>query len=356
MEQHNKKNSLGACTDFRLIAKDQSVLITRSMEFAENMQSCLISSPRGYAFTMTAPNGEPGMCWSARYGYLFVNGLHVDATIDGMNEVGLSFEYLFFPGEAAYQTVPEGKGKQALPYIFLGDWLLSQFKTVDEVKQALMSIYVFNQAIPGMGDNFFPLHAALFDASGKGIVVEYRKGILTIHDNEIGVMTNSPSFDWHMTNLRNYLNLSPSQPQSTEIAGINMSLFGQGAGGVGLPGDFSPPSRFIRTCFLLAHAFAAQDSTEALILAQHIINNVDIPIGVVRDDSSGKVVCDYTQWVVFKDLTNKKFYYRTYQNMVLRLIDLSQIDFLNQVTRLKLVLSNEPYVHDETKKMLAGLA
>lgn len=354
MARFKKEQSLGACTDFRLIAKDKSVLITRSMEFAENMQSCVMTSPRGRMFQMTAPHEQPGIAWSAQYGYISLNGLHVDATIDGMNEAGLSFEYLFFPGEAEYQTVPSGQEKLALPYIFLGDWILSQFKTVAEVKQALTLIYVFNQTIPGLGDNFFPLHAAIFDATGKGLVLEYRKGTLTIHENEIGVMTNSPSFDWHMTHLRNYLNLSALQPQSTEIAGIPMSLFGQGAGAVGLPGDPSPPSRFVRTCFLLANAQSVENSAEALILAQHIINNVDIPIGVVQDGSSGKIVCDYTQWVVFKDLTNKKFYYRTYRNLALRFIDLSKLDFSSQSGRLKMVLSDDPFCLDETEKFIEG--
>ncbi|MFN7097106.1 MAG: linear amide C-N hydrolase [Gammaproteobacteria bacterium] len=118
-------------------------------------------------------------------------------------------------------------------------------------------------------------------------------------------------------------------------------------------GDASPPSRFIKTCFLLANAYSVNNPKEALILAQHIINNVDIPMGVARDMSNQQVVCDYTQWVLFKDLTNKKFYYRTYDNMTLQMIDLTKIDFSTGTTRLKMTLSNEIYIVDQTSSFLA---
>jgi choloylglycine hydrolase len=296
------------------------------------------------------------MSWAAKYGYVFVNGMHVDVAIDGINEEGLSFEYLFFPGEAEYQTVPVGKENNALPYIYFGDWILSNFKSIDEIKQTLPSIFVFKQNVMGLGDAFFPLHASIFDATGRGIVIEYINGMLHIHDNKIGVMTNSPSFDWHLTNLRNYLNLSAMQPKKLKLGDMAFNPIGQGAGAFGLPGDATPPSRFIKTCFLLANAYPTNNADDALVLAQHIINNVDIPIGVARDNCNQQVICDYTQWAVFKDLTNKKFYYRTYRNMTLRMIDLTKIDFSENAKRLKMVLSDEIHIHDETSEFLMRIS
>ncbi|MHB1221375.1 MAG: linear amide C-N hydrolase, partial [Gammaproteobacteria bacterium] len=197
-----------ACTDLRLTAKDGTVIISRTMEFAGDLQSNLRSSPRGRHFNFTAPNGVQGSTWNAKYGYLYLDGANQNYAVDGMNEVGLSVEALYLPGMTKYQTVPAGKEGQAIPYISFGDWVLSNFKTVDEVRQALSAIYVFEQTLSGMGDMVFPLHFSIYEASGKGIVIEFVNGQMSISDS-IGILTNNPTYSWQVTNLRNFLNLSP---------------------------------------------------------------------------------------------------------------------------------------------------
>ncbi|MFI4954286.1 MAG: linear amide C-N hydrolase, partial [Gammaproteobacteria bacterium] len=152
-----------ACTDFRLQATDGTVLISRSMEFAMDMKSNLISSPQEKEFNSTAPNGKPGLSWNAKYGYVFLDGLDLGVPVDGMNEVGLSLEALLFPGEAEYQTVPGGREQQALSYLSFGDWVLGNFKTVDEVREALKDIYLFEEKLPQLNDTVFPLHYSIFD-------------------------------------------------------------------------------------------------------------------------------------------------------------------------------------------------
>ena len=101
-------NTTFACTDFRVIAKDNTVLITRSMEYSVDMKSNLRSSTRGRIFTTVAPDGQSGLAWKAKYGYLFLDALNVDVALDGINEVGLSVEDLYLPHFAGYQTVPSG--------------------------------------------------------------------------------------------------------------------------------------------------------------------------------------------------------------------------------------------------------
>jgi choloylglycine hydrolase len=343
-----------ACTDFRLTAKDGTILISRSMEFAMDMQAAVVSSPRERSFTTTAADGKPGLSWKSKYGYLFLNGLQQDVVVDGFNEKGLSFEALLFPGEAQYQTVPAGLDNQALPYIYLGDWILGNFQTIDEVRQAISHITVFTQKIPGLGDMIFPLHFSIFDKSGKGIVVEYIAGKMQIHDS-IGVMTNSPGYDFHVTNLRNYLNLSPYAPAAITAAGITFAGTGQGAGSVGLPGDSSPPSRFVKVSFLANYASSAANVTAAVNLAEHIMNNVDIPFGTVRaKQSNGADVNDYTQWVVFKDLTHRVLYYRTYQDLTVRSIAMDKIDLSPKAARLKMPLAASTNYIDMTQQFLSS--
>src|SRR5579862_1729235 len=92
-----------ACTDFRVMAKDGTVLITRSMEYSVDMKSNLRSSTRGRVFTTIGPDGKSGLAWKAKYGYVFLDAMNQDFVIDGMNEVGLSVEGLYLPDFAGYQ-------------------------------------------------------------------------------------------------------------------------------------------------------------------------------------------------------------------------------------------------------------
>lgn len=330
---------LFACTDFKLVAKDGTVLITRSMEFETDLKSNLRTATRGMNYQSKAPSGKDGLAWKGKYGYVYLDGLGQDVVFDGLNETGLSFEYLYLPGETTYQTVPTGKDNQALAYYQFGAWVLSQFKTVDELKQALGGIYVVSANLPGMGDVVLPAHASVYDATGKGIVIEFYDNKIHVSDS-IGVMTNSPHYEWHVTNLRNYLNLTPNNPRPVLAAGLSFSATGQGAGMVGLPGDVSPPSRFVKTSFMVLNTFQAPDAMTALNLAEHIINNVDIPDGLARSvGSDGKIATDTTEWVVFKDVTHRVVYYRTYNNMTLRSVAMDKMDFSENANRLKMPIA-----------------
>jgi choloylglycine hydrolase len=343
-----------ACTDFRIKAADGTVLVTRSLEFAEIFNSNLRSSPRNRVFNTIAPDGKAGLSWKGKYGYVYLDGLSVDIAVDGMNEAGLSFEALYLPGLAEYQTVPTDQSAKALPYSSFGDWILSNFQTIDEVRQALPSILVFTNKVPGLGDMIFPLHYSIYDTSGKGIVIEYIAGKLHVYDN-IGVMTNSPSYDWQTTNLMNYIHLAPINPPNVVVNGMTFEANGQGFGMIGLPGDISPPSRFVKTATLLQVAVPTTDANNALNMAQHIINNVDIPLGVAREPQSGHYISDITQWVVFKDLTHKIFYYRTYDDLSLRMVSLAKMNFADNAPRLKMPISRQMQIQDLTDSFLRSV-
>jgi choloylglycine hydrolase len=348
----NVFHSASACTDFRLTAKDGTVMITRSMEFALDMKSNLRTSNRGRKFETLSSDNKPGMTWKAKYGYIFFDGMDVDSASDGMNEKGLSFEALYLPGLAAYQTVPEGKDAHALPYSRIGDWILSSFDSVDQVREALKNTYVFTAKTPGLGDTIFPLHFAVFEASGKGIIIEYIGGKLSVYDNQIGVFTNSPSYDWHLTNLNNYVHLKPENPAPVMDSGVTFAATGQGFGMIGLPGDISPPSRFVKMATLLRVVYPVNNAAETLNLAEHLINNVDIPKGLAREPVKGDYTNETTQWVVFKDLTHKVIYYRTYGDLTLRSVSLDKIDFAENAPRLKMPIASGQYIQDLTSQFL----
>ncbi len=342
-----------ACTDFRLTAKDGTVLITRSLEFALDLKSELCTSNRNRTFVTTGPDGKPTMVWKTKYGYVFFNGLNVDMTVDGMNEKGLSFEALYLPGFAGYQTIPAGQSSRAIPYLNFGDWVLGNFENVEQVRAALNNVYVFTKKIPQAGDTIFPLHFAIYDATGKGIVIEYVGGKLNVYDNKIGVMTNSPTYDWHITNLENYVHLRPQNPNPVVKDGMVLGVNGQGFGMIGLPGDISPPSRFVKIATLLQVVSPVNNAVDVLNLAEHVMNNVDIPLGLAREPDSGNITNDITQWVVFKDLTHKTFYYRTYADLTVRGVSLDKIDFSEKAPRLKMSIASPAMIQDLTSQFLS---
>jgi choloylglycine hydrolase len=167
------------------------------------------------------------------------------------------------------------------------------------------------------------------DETGTSIVIEYVGGKLNVHDNPLGVMSNSPSFDWHMTNLRNYVNMSVNNAPPAKIGSVTLLPLGMGSGMLGVPGDFTPPSRFVRAAIYSASALPSATSDEAVNQAFHILNQFDIPKGAARDhekDEHGNVVADYTLWTSANDLKNRRFFIRTYDNSQIRSIDLMSQD------------------------------
>ncbi len=307
-----------ACTDFQVKAEDSSIVIGRSMEFALEIGSDIVTFPRGEEITSMTPEGNKGLSWKSKYGFLGINGLGLKrAAVDGMNEAGLAVEFLWFPGS----VYDKAKGNDFVAITELGLWLLGNFATVDEVKNAIADRPIVGVYIPQLRQ--VPgFHVAVHDARGKNLVIEFINGEKKIYDNPIGVMTNRPTFDWHLANLRNYLNLTPVDKKSQTIAGVDVEASGSGNGWLGLPGDWMPPSRFVRTVKLLHAATPAKNSAEAVNLAEHILNAVDIPFGVIKAQPTGS---DYTQWCVIKDLTNRVLYYRSYRDMGLKRIDMKQL-------------------------------
>ena len=152
-------------------------------------------------------------------------------------------------------------------------------------------------------------------------------GKLIVHPNPLGVLTNSPSFDWHRENLRNFLNLSPYNVTEKTVAGKKIVPFGQGSGMVGLPGDFTPPSRFVRAALFTAAATPVDHAKNAVWQAFHILNNFDIPKGVAREKSDSSYSSDFTQLTCVRDPNALKYYFKSYDDQTVKVIDLKKFDF-----------------------------
>jgi choloylglycine hydrolase len=315
-----------ACTGIRVMPKDGSVIFARTLEFAADLQSNIIVIPRDKEFVGTAPGDKPGIHWESKHGVVGTNAFGMPCIIDGLNESGLAIGLFYFPGYAKYQEAKAADiGKTLAPWE-LGVYLLSNCANVKEAVEAAQNIRVVDVVQKEMG-YVPPCHYILNDASGKSIVLEYVGGELKVHDNPLGVITNAPTFDWHLTNLNNYVNLSISNVQSVEISGLKLPGFGQGSGMLGLPGDFTPPSRFVRAVAFSFSALPVETAQDGVLQVFHLLNQFDIPKGAARGVEHGDAVADYTLWTGASDMKSLRYYFRTFDNSRIRMIDLKKANF-----------------------------
>jgi len=314
-----------ACTGITIKPKDGSIIFARTLEFAVDLKSNIIIVPRGKEYVGTAPDDKLGLRWKTKYGTIGANAFDLPVVVDGFNEKGLHVGLFYFPGLPKYQEVTAKNVDNAIAPWELGSFLLGTCSDVKEAVAATKDVVVCEAVQKDMG--FVPpVHYIVTDASGKSVVLEYIDRKLNVHANPFGVLTNSPTFDWHMTNLSNFVNVSPKNVEKIDLAGKEIKGLGQGSGMLGLPGDFTPPSRFVRAVAFSKTAVPVAKAQDGVLQAFHILNQFDIPKGSARGIEHGKQVADYTLWTAAADLTNRRYYFRTYKNSRIRMVDMKTVD------------------------------
>ena len=314
-----------ACTGISLNAQDGSRIVARTVEWAATPMQCgYVVAPRGNEQQSYTPKGLNGLKYKSVYGYVGIYTEYEPFVVEGINEAGLSAGLFFFPQYGEYAPYnPANDGKTLCDMQFVS-WVLSQFSSIDQVKSALKEVDLVT-----LNHNIGAVHWRIAEPTGRMVVLEIVAGIPHFYENELGVMTNAPGFQWHMTNLNNYVNLVPgSAPDNTIAPGITLKGLGHGSGMLGLPGDYTSPSRFVRATFFQTTAPVWATGFETVVQAFHILNNFDIPVGSqhARADIP-KGLPSATQFTSATDQTAMKFYYRTAWNSNIRCIDLMDIDF-----------------------------
>lgn len=238
---------------------------------------------------------------------------------DAVNEKGLCIAGLNFPKNAVYQTpVP---GKTNLAQFELIPWLLGQFSTVSEVRQALSSLVLTNDAFCGQLPPT-PLHWIIADAS-EAITVESVADGLKVYDNPVGILTNNPPFDRQLFNLNNYMNLSPKQPCNRFSEQLPLSTYCLGMGGLGLPGDLSSMSRFVRAAFTKMNSVSGDSEEESVSQFFHILGSVDQQRGCSEDENGKYEITLYTSCC---NAATGTYYYTTYNNHQITAVDMHRVD------------------------------
>lgn len=186
-----------ACTSFHIKTADHHVFYVRTLEGETDFQSSLTIIPKGTSYVGTLPDGTSGgLAWTSKYGIVGVTALDRSLLMDGINEKGLAGGSLLFPGFAEYQPYDVAQAKQTLAQWELLTWILTNCATVDEVRAEIQKVRVSSSVIKDVGS--IPLHFVVHDRQGNCLVIEHTKCQMHLYENPLSVMTNSPSFDWHL--------------------------------------------------------------------------------------------------------------------------------------------------------------
>ena len=314
--------SASACTGISFRAADGSVVLARTIEWGDSeLPSMYVIVPRGMEFISYTPTGQNGMKFKAKYGYAGVSVVKDEFVAEGLNEAGLSAGLFYFPGYGKYPEYKEAYNGHTIADLQFVSWMLSSFATVDELLKELDRVRLV--AIEGTST----VHWRVGDTTGRQIVIEIVDGRTNVHENTLGVLTNAPGFEWQVVNLNNYVNLYSGGAQPKTVDGVLIHPFGAGSGMLGIPGDVTPPSRFVRAFFYKTTAPQQKTGRDCVMQCFHILNNFDIPVGVEHEPGKSPDIPSATQWTAASDLTGKRLYFRTMYNSSIRCIDLSAIDF-----------------------------
>ena len=314
--------SASACTGISLSSADGCHIQARTIENAtEPLPSHWVVIPRGHKIQSFTPTGRNGLSFEAKYGVLGLTVVREEFIAEGINEEGLSAGLFFFPDYGSYQKYEPSHNATTLGDLQVVSWILSRFATIDQLKQGIKDV-----RIVGL-DKTAVVHWRIGERSGRQVVMEIVDGKVEFFDNTVGVITNSPGFKWHLTNLNNYINLYPGSAPDHKLSQQPLHAISGNSGFLGLPGDATSPSRFVRAAFYRASAPQQPTGEQTILQAFHLLNNFDVPIGIEHPEGKAPDMPSATQWTSAIDLTRRRVYYKTAYNNTIRCIDLAQIDF-----------------------------
>ncbi|AVK63935.1 penicillin acylase [Lactobacillus sp. CBA3606] len=308
------------CTSLTYQTTGGDQFLARTMDFGFELGGRPVVIPRHHHFTsVTNATG-----FDAPYSFVGTGrDLNGYVLVDGVNEFGVSAAALYFSGQAHYAAEPVDAKTNLAPHELVM-WLLGNLKRAAELGDRLDELNITEAAAPLL-NIVVPLHWIISDRSGATYVLEQEADGIHFMKNPVGVMTNSPDFDWHLKNLSNYVELQPESHVNRQYGDLEVKAFGPGTGALGMPGDYTSPSRFIRTVFMRTHTEAVTTDAAAVNALSHMLNSVEIPKGVkIKDDGSA----DYTQYRAYMSMHEPAFYMQPYNDQTITRVALTA-DLMN---------------------------
>ncbi len=302
------------CTAATYYTKDH--YFGRNLDLEYSYQETVTITPRNYEFQFRKVEGKKTHYAMIGMAYVMDNyPLYYDA----INEKGLGMAGLNFPGNADYKEVVEGKENVA-PFEFI-PYILSQCETVEDAKKKLENVNLakinYSDALPAS-----PLHWIISDKE-KSITVESVKEGLKVYDNPVGIMTNNPTFDIQMFNLNNYRNLTTESSENRFAKNLDLEMYSRGMGAMGLPGDLSSASRFVKATFTKMNSLSGDSESESISQFFHILSSVYQQRGCVH---MGEGKYEITIYSSCCNLDKGIYYYTTYENSQITGVDMYKED------------------------------
>ena len=289
------------CTSIAFPARG---LYGRNLDLEYHFGEEVVITPRRHPFSFHFEEGLTehfalvGMATVARDTPLYAEAL---------NEKGLYMAGLYFPGNARYFEQPAPGALNLAPYELI-PWILGRCASVSQARQQLENLRLVARPF-GPEYPLAPLHWQLAGPDGS-LILEPMEGGLRIYEDEIGVLTNNPPYPFQRMNLNSYRALSPRTPANTFAPGLELEVYGQGLGGLGLPGDASPLSRFVRAAFLCRHGEFPDRRPGQVAQFFQLLGGVAMVRGSVR---TAEDRCDETIYSCCCDGRQPAYYWRTYE-------------------------------------------
>lgn len=300
------------CTAVSFKTKDH--YFGRNLDYEFSYGEHITICPRQFPFEYkTMPKEE---CHYAIIGMAHIAD-GVPLFYEGTNEKGLSIAGLNYPKNAWYGEVVEGKLNLA-PYELI-PWILGKCETVKEARKYLENMQLISQ--PFRKDfPLSPLHWMISDRE-ESIVAEPDRDGLKIYENPVGVLTNNPPFPVQMFTLNNYRNLSVKQPENLFSKKLETENYSRGMGALGLPGDLSSNSRFIRAAFVKLNSIAGEKETESVSQFFHILGSVEQQRGCVEVEPEKYEITIYSCCC---NTDKGIYYYKTYDDWTIRKVEMNE--------------------------------
>lgn len=306
------------CTAITLKTSENHHLVGRNFDIHPMNDLSVALVPREFEYVNRVTNEE----MKTKYAVLGM-GLFYENHIlfcDGVNEKGLSCLMLQLSKFSTWSHKIRKDKVNIAPYD-VAFWVLSNFSTISELMEGLKQLNIV-----ALSDDQTALsteiHWLVSDTSGQSIVIERTRDKLTVYNNKVGVLANSPTFDWHLNNLDCYINVKSEQPEETKWGQQMLSPYSNGFGTIGLPGDFSSPSRFVKAAFLRNHVNVGEGDESAISECFHILDNFVVPRGVV--ETPKRKECHLTKYSACLCLETQLYYYKTSSNQQIQVIDLNK--------------------------------
>ena len=303
------------CTSLTIQTTAGDQFLARTMDFAFELGGRPVVMPRNHHFdSVTNANG-----FDSPYSFVGTGrDLNGYIFVDGVNEHGVSAAALYFSGQAHFSQQTKTDKVNLAPHEVLM-WILGNVKSTAELGERLADLNVMEAAAPLL-NIVVPLHWIISDKSSSTYVLELEDDGVHYMKNSVGVMTNTPDFEWHFKNLSNYVNLQPDPHPSRQYGDLTVNAFGPGTGALGMPGDYTSVARFVRTVFMRQHTDKVATDAEAVNALSHMLNSVEIPKGV-KMQANGTP--DYTQYRAYMSMNEPAFYMQPYADQTITRVALT---------------------------------